>query len=130
MELNRTYEAIRDVMQDQPHAVLKTSARGDRVEVAFISPDVGARYRHLLDEVEELTGWTVTLRPHADQHRIKELAQALIPNGHPAARVPQFIASAKLVRIRVEGELPEGDAQAQASAALEEQTGHRLEFYV
>ncbi|MEL6180206.1 MAG: hypothetical protein AAFS10_14695, partial [Myxococcota bacterium] len=130
MELNQTYAAIHEVMEDAEHEVLKTSFRGDHVEVAFISPEIGERYRGLLDEVEELTGWTVTIKPHADQHRIKELAKTLVPEGCTWTREPQFLASARLVRIQLDEGMPEPEAAAEADRLLRAQTGHRLEFYL
>ncbi|MBH24042.1 MAG: hypothetical protein CMH57_06255 [Myxococcales bacterium] len=130
MEINLTYEAIREVMEGAAHDILKTSLRGDHIEVAFISPQIGALYRDLLDEVEELTGWTLTIKPYADQHRIKELAKALVPPPHVRTREPRFLAADALVRIQLDDAAPTTEVAEAADRELRAQTGFGLEFYV
>lgn len=81
-EINKAYSEIRKVFGDQPHAPSKMGLKsGSYIEVAFISSQVGNRYRGLLDAVGERIGWEIRVRLSANQDEIAREARAITPEG-------------------------------------------------
>jgi len=76
LEINAAYSRIKLAFRRQPHALLKVSCKDDAyLEVAFISPPIGERYRPLLDELSEETGWPIQIKPTPDQVRIEQVVR-------------------------------------------------------
>ncbi len=125
LEINKTYEIIREGFEGQAHAPFKVSLKGDHVEVAFISPVIGERYRERLDALEGVTGWPLQVRPQADQHRIKELAKALVPEGWRSIKEPGFRQEDESVTLRIDRPLPP-DERRHMEADFWEACGYKL----
>ncbi|MCY3870766.1 MAG: MBL fold metallo-hydrolase [Gemmatimonadetes bacterium] len=81
-EINKAYSEIRKAFGDQPHAPSKMGLKsGSYIEAAFISSQVGNRYRGLLDAVGERIGWEIRVRLSANQDEIAREARAITPEG-------------------------------------------------
>ncbi|MDP6037201.1 MAG: hypothetical protein QGG64_01490, partial [Candidatus Latescibacteria bacterium] len=80
-EINKAYGEIRKAFQDQAHTPSKVGLKGGSyIEVAFISPAVGERYRDLMNEVGEKIGWKIQVRPSANQEQIAQEARTITPD--------------------------------------------------
>jgi len=83
LEINMTYQRIRDTFRDAPHRPARVGLHPGPdgvtmvIRVAFISPEVGGRYRELLDGLERETGWGLKVTPTPDQNAICEEARRL-----------------------------------------------------
>ena len=106
MEINKAFETIRGSFHSAPHQPLKLSLKGDHIELAFISPEIGARHRAHLDTLQGATGWTLLVKPHPDQHRIKALARALVPTGWAATKEPGLREADHTVTLKLDRALP------------------------
>lgn len=114
-EINRAYAAIKEAFAGQPHAPYKIGrkAEGERafIEVAFISPAVGARYEHLLQELTARIGWPIRVRPSVNQQQIAAEARRITPQGCTLRGTPRLYVAEKWVAVPVvqppdAGELP------------------------
>lgn len=53
-----------------------------RMALAFITPQVGNRYQHVMDELEDITGWRLEIQESARVNELVELAKRLLARGH------------------------------------------------
>lgn len=90
LEINQSYQLIKEAFRNAPHELLKVSQKQGKIEVAFLSEQVGQWYQPYLARLEEETGHSIQIRPRADQHRIKELAKKLLPEDWGLRKEPGF----------------------------------------
>ncbi|MDE2697420.1 MAG: MBL fold metallo-hydrolase, partial [Gemmatimonadota bacterium] len=127
-EINKAYSEIRKVFGDQPHAPSKMGLKsGSYIEVAFISSQVGNRYRGLLDAVGERIGWEIRVRPSANQDEVAREARAMTPEECVVRGAAKIYLNENRVVVPV-AMVPE-DAGARAPA-FEECTGFTIEWEV
>ena len=132
LEVNTAYGAIRDAFagaRHVPHRIgRKPGAEGAEpyIEVAFISPEVGLRYRSLLDELAASTGWRLEVSAAANQFQILETARSLLA-GLSVRRGPSYQPAARQVTVALASPLDEA-ARERLETAFHEQTGYRLAF--
>ncbi|MXX12678.1 MAG: MBL fold metallo-hydrolase [Gemmatimonadetes bacterium] len=127
-EINKAYSEIRKVFGDQPHAPSKMGLKsGSYIEVAFISSQVGNRYRGLLNAVGERIGWEIRVRPSANQDEIAREARAMTPEECVVCGAAKIYLNENRVVVPV-AMVPE-DAGARAPA-FEECTGFTIEWEV
>lgn len=127
-EINRAYSEIRKAFGDQPHAPSKMGLKsGSYIEMAFISPQVGNRYRGLLDAVGERVGWELRVRPSANQDEIAREARAITPEACVVRGAAKIYLTENRVVVPV-AILPE-DADTRATA-FEECTGFTIAWEV
>ena len=127
-EINKAYSEIRKVFGDQPHAPSKMGLKsGSYIEVAFISSQVGNRYRGLLDAVGERIGWEIRVRPSANQDEIAREARAMTPEECVVRGAAKIYLNENRVVVPV-AMVPE-DAGVRAPA-FEECTGFTIEWEV
>ncbi len=120
-EINKAYAEIRKAFWNRPHTPLKMGLRGDsHIEAAFISPEVGNRYRALLNRVGEEIGWEIRVRPSANQALIAREARAITPQQCVIRGGPKFYTLENRVVVPV-ATVPE-DADTRA-ATFKESTG-------
>lgn len=125
-EINKAYSEIRKVFGDQPHAPSKMGLKsGLYIEAAFISSEVGERYRGLLDAVGERIGWEIRVRPSANQDEIAREARAITPEGCVVRGAAKIYLNENRVVVPV-AMVPE-DAGSRATA-FEESTGFTIEW--
>lgn len=126
-EVNRAYQCIREAFRASPHELLKVGQRGNVLEVSFMTPQIGARYHAELAQLSERVGWSIEVRDRVDQHRLKELARSMIPEGWGRKKEPSVHAESAEVRVTCQV-CPTGEEREALSAAFEEQTGFALRF--
>ncbi|MYF73660.1 MAG: MBL fold metallo-hydrolase [Gemmatimonadetes bacterium] len=125
-EINKAYSEIRKVFGDQPHAPSKMGLKsGSYIEVAFISSQVGNRYRGLLDAVGERIGWEIRVRPSANQDEVAREARAMTPEECVVRGAAKIYLNENRVVVPV-AMVPE-DAGARATE-FEECTGFTIEW--
>ena len=127
-EINKAYSEIRKVFGDQPHAPSKMGLKsGSYIEVAFISSQVGNRYRGLLSAVGERIGWEIRVRPSANQDEVAREARAMTPEECVVRGAAKIYLNENRVVVPV-AMVPE-DAGVRAPA-FEECTGFTIEWEV
>lgn len=127
MEVNATFAVLRGAFEETPHDLLKLSCKGEYIQLGFISPEIGGRYESVLQTLSERVGWPLRVRPHADQHRLKAIASALLPSEVVALSTPSVLDRQRIVRFKVE-EAPDPEAVQRMSRAFDLATGWSLEF--
>jgi hypothetical protein len=128
-EPNAAFQRIRQAFEATPHPVLRVGMKIESeafIEVCFISPQVGQRYKEQLQQLSKEVGWEIRLRSTADQQKIKELAKQTAEKFSPK-KEPSFRPEAMLVEMKV-GRIPERTVADQLSHQFEDQTGFRLLF--
>ncbi|MBI4582668.1 MAG: MBL fold metallo-hydrolase [Planctomycetes bacterium] len=132
LERNLAYQAIRDSFRNEPHAPyrigMKPAPPGQdpAIEVAFISPEVGARYRGKLDRLGDETGWRLEVAAGPNQNAILDAARVLLLS-LPVRKGPSFQPSQKKVSVTL-ASLPDPSAWERLAAEFHERTGWRLEL--
>ncbi|GEM_PF-5220320 len=108
---------------------LKSDGGSPYIEAAFISRNVGERYREALDEVGRETGYEICVRPSANQDRIGAIARDLTPQAWGPRGEPRIYpeASRGVVQVAVAVAVDEGECWAKA-ASFEEATGFSIEW--
>jgi hypothetical protein len=96
------------------------------IEVAFVSPEIGARYKDKLRTLAQELGWEIGIRPHADEQRLKDLAKALLADFHPI-KEPSVRKERQTIEIRLQELPPQRQLRETASQFLE-LTGYHLEL--
>ncbi len=125
-EINKAYSEIRRAFGDQRHAPSKMGLKsGSYIEVAFISQQVGERYREVLDAVGERIGWEIRVRPSANQDEVAREARAITPEACVVRGAAKIYLNENRVVVPV-AILPE-DADTRATA-FEESTGFTIEW--
>ena len=123
-EINKAYVEIRKAFWDQPHTPSKMGLKsGSYIEAAFISSQVGNRYRGLLDVVGERIGWEIRVRPSANQDEIAREARAITPEACVVRGATKIYLNENRVVVPV-AMVPE-DADTRA-AMFEESTGFTI----
>lgn len=125
MEMNKAYLFIKQTFESQAHQPLKCSLKGSHIELAFISPQVGARYQELLENLQREVGWPLRIKPHANQHEIKERASQLIPGSWGLTKSPGFHEKEGYVSIKA-SQKPDESELAELSEQFERETGFQL----
>ena len=125
-EINRAYEEIRKafgVERHRPYRMgLKSGGKGQHIELAFISPAVGERYRELMDRLASRIGWLLQVRGSVNQEQIAQEARRITPADCMVRGTPSFYPGEGRVVVPVVEAPPEADRPA-LEAAFCEATG-------
>jgi len=123
-EINTAYTAIKTALAGS--TLYRTSLKGAEIALAFISPQVGERYRAEIEALSRETGWPLSIHPQPNQGAILEAAQVLLAKaGVSIVKGPSVYLERSEVAVTVDG-LPEEDRQADLALEFEERTGFRL----
>jgi Cft2 family RNA processing exonuclease len=76
MEINATYGLIRSRLDG--HGLYKASLKGGGIVLSFISPQVGNRYREVMNELSVQTGYPMSIHPHPNQQEILMIANRMV----------------------------------------------------
>ncbi|MDZ4672462.1 MAG: MBL fold metallo-hydrolase [Phototrophicales bacterium] len=76
MEINATYGLIRSRLDG--HGLYKASLKGGGIVLSFISPQVGERYREVMNELSVQTGYAMSIHPHPNQQEILTIANRMV----------------------------------------------------
>lgn len=127
LEINVAYHTIRQAFADvaELHQPLKIGKKDDLIEIAFISPTIGERYRERLDILSQHTGWPIQIKPRADQHRIKEHAKAIIPKTWGLSKEPGFLEETQELSLSITIP-PAAEEFRELTKAFQEATGFKL----
>jgi hypothetical protein len=122
MEINAASRLEKIAFAERGVALLRCSQKLDPeplLEPGFISPAVGERHQDWIDELGAKTGWTLQIRPEANQVALSQRALQLLPEWRlkgPASVSPEK----RLVQFKAPA------LAAQPSAQLESETGYRV----
>ena len=124
LEINAAYAAIRAALADT--TLYRTSLKGGEIVLAFISPQVGERYRDQLAELGRQVGWPLSIYSQPNQGAITDAAQTLLSAaGVTILKGPGVYVERSEVVVTAAG-LPDEDQQAELCLNFEERTGFRL----
>jgi hypothetical protein len=128
-EINQAYAKIRKGFEAQRHAPLKVGLKPHEgfIEASFISPQVGALYRDLLDRLTGQTGWPIKIRESANQAEIAREARRVTPANCRPRGEPKFHLSEGRVTVQVV-EAPPEDVQKGVRDAFAEATGFEIDW--
>lgn len=128
-EINRAYAEIRSAFDATPHAPLKVGLKPQEgaIEVAFISPRVGERYRDRLDELASRTGWPIRIRESANQVEIAGQARRITPESCRPRAEPRFYLTEGRVTVPVV-KAPSEDEREALQQTFREATGFEIDW--
>ena len=129
LEINAAFDAIEKAFRSLPHRPYKKRLLAQTtIELLFISPRIGERYRSVLKELEKKTGWPIRIGSQANQHRIKEIALTLTQkHGLVIKGNPRYYGAQNLLRVRLE-EIPDPEEVEKLREEFREDTGFELEL--
>ena len=124
MEINSAYAVIRRALAGS--SLYRTSLKGGRIVLAFISPQAGERHRELIEELEDEVGWPLSIHPQPNQNAILDVARRLLQEqGWIANKGPSIFVDRGEVSVTL-AEYPPVEAVDDMQRAFEEETGYRL----
>jgi len=108
---------------------LKTDARGDYFEMAFLTPELGLRQKRTMQAMADTTGHRLCIRPHVNTFDLVEIARKLVPKEWRLLKQPSLHQDQGLTRVKVAA-LPSPEELAELCERYDEMTGFRLEVVV
>lgn len=110
MEQNATLSLIQDTFETMEHKLYKKSlkiADGQRyIELSFISPSVGNRYREVLDELEMKTFWRITVSNSVNQHEVLNIGRRFLEEAEVIMRKPLAFMQKQMQVIALVKDIP------------------------
>lgn len=123
-EINAAQAAIKQALAGS--TLYRTSLKGGRIILSFISPQVGRRYQAEIEALAEQVGWPLDVNPQPNQGLILETARNLVRDaGWEIVKGPGLHQGRSEVKIRLVTP-PDEAARAAVETAFEAQTGYRL----
>ncbi|MBN1421770.1 MAG: MBL fold metallo-hydrolase [Planctomycetes bacterium] len=130
-EINAAFRRIEEAFAGLPHRPYRKSRKpgpdGPFIELSFISPEVGERYREAIESVAAEIGWRIRVAPSPNQIEICERARRLVAGETRILKGPSFLRSERAVRVVVD-RLPAEDERGALEEAFEAETGYRLDL--
>jgi Cft2 family RNA processing exonuclease len=130
MEINAALAEVDRVFAGLPHRPHKKSkkrdAGGELIELAFISPEVGARYGAALEDLSYRTSWRIRVADRVDQQAVLRLVRELIPEGWQLSKGPGLDVAGRKVRLKLLAP-PDEAERAAVSRKLREGAGFELD---
>ncbi|MCI0392636.1 MAG: MBL fold metallo-hydrolase [Acidobacteria bacterium] len=105
---------------------LKTDERGDYLELAFLTPELGLRQSRTMQAMANATGYRLRIRPHVNTFGLVEIAKKLAPKEWRLLKQPALHQDQSLVRIKIAAPRPSEEI-AEVCERYDEMTGFRLE---
>ncbi len=105
---------------------LKTDERGDYLELAFLTPELGLRQNRTMQAMADATGHRLRIRPHVNTFDLIEIAKKLIPKEWRLMKQPSLHQDQGVVRVKIAAP-PSPDELAEVCERYDEMTGFRLE---
>ena len=106
VEINTAYWIIEQAFSDRPETErpyrksLKTEPDGTYIELAFLTPEVGARQHELLHSLASTTGYALRIKPEPNQIALIALVRQLIPLAWQIAKPPGVFKTDRTVRVK------------------------------
>lgn len=116
-EQNLAFSCIEAAFDELPHKPdkksLKQDAQGKYLELAFVTPDVGRRYRETLQALASQTGWRIRIADKVNQNALFKAAQMLcMKQGIDLVKNPSYLPEQKMVQLRLKGVVEEEKLRA------------------
>ena len=133
MEINLAFATIDRAFADQSHRPSrkskKSDAEGPLIELTFITPEVGARYQTLIDDLAQQACWRIHVAPRVDQQSVLRHVGDLLPATWQVTKGPGLDVANRRVRLRLAA--PPGQEERDAmSRALDQETGFTLDITI
>ena len=106
MEINTAYWTIDEAFVGRPESdrpykkSLKTEGEGAYIELAFLTPEVGARHHELLQQISSAIGYPLRIKPEPNQIALIALVRQLIPLSWQIAKPPGVFKTDRTVRVK------------------------------
>ena len=106
MEINSAYWTIDEAFVDRPEAErpykksLKAEGEKRYIELAFLTPEVGARQHELLQQISLAIGYPLRIKPEPNQIALIALVRQLIPSSWQIAKPPGLFKADRQVRVK------------------------------
>jgi Cft2 family RNA processing exonuclease len=131
VEQNQALTAITAAFATQPDKLYKKSLKpidgNPGIELSFISPQVGGRYRELLDQLESRLRWPIRINPTPNQNEILSTGRRLLAqNRIPLCKNLSYLPKEMLVVASVQATDPE--LLERVSAEFQQTTGLAINF--
>lgn len=96
MEQNMAMKNIQDAFANMPDKIYKKRLKNDGsqryIELSFISPIVGERYKELIEQLERKIYWNIRVGQSVNQHEVLNIAKRLLENnGAELKKSPAFL---------------------------------------
>jgi hypothetical protein len=108
---------------------LKTDEKGDYLELAFLTPELGLRQSRTMQAMADATGRRLRIRPHLNTFDLVEIARKLAPKEWRLLKQPSLHQDQGAVRIKVAA-MPSPEELVEVCEEYYETTGFRLEVTV
>jgi uncharacterized protein len=105
---------------------LKTDEKGDYLELAFLTPELGLRQRRTMQAMADATGHRLRIRPHVNTFDLVEIARKIAPKEWRLLKQPSLHSDQGMVRIKV-AVAPPAEELADVCERYDEMTGFRLD---
>ena len=110
----------------QPSRIkLKTDERGDYLELAFLTPELGLRQKRTIQAMANATGHRLRIRPHVNTFDLVEIAKRLIPAEWRLLKQPGVHQDKGTVEAKI-AVPPSPEELAKVCEQYEETTGFKL----
>lgn len=132
VEQNLAFSCIDQSFERFPDQIEKKSIRhdgeGKYLELSFVSPQVGLRYREALQEMADQIGWRIRIADKVNQNALFQIVRSLCAeHGVMPAKNPSYIPDRRTVAVKAAGETDMEKCRA-VEAAFLEKTGCACEF--
>lgn len=132
VEQNLAFYCIDQTFETLPHQPDKKSLKhdpmGKYLEISFISPAVGNRYRDELQTLADQTGWRIGITEKVNQNELLKIAQILcLKHGISLTKNPSYLPERRTVQMKVENTISP-DNLRQAEEEFLERTGCACTF--
>jgi hypothetical protein len=123
-EINAASAEIKRALADT--SLYRTSVKSSEIVLAFLSPQVGARYQDRIAALSARVGWPLSISPQANNNAIMAAARtAVVQAGWTLVKGPSIFLDRAEVSCAVAGAV-DAALRAEISRAFLEQTGFRL----
>lgn len=131
-EQNLAFSCIEQSFAELPDQIEKKSirqdAQGKYLEFSFVSPMVGLRYRHELQEIADQIGWRIRIADKVNQNTLFQRIRMLCAEqGIALAKNPSYIPDRRVVVVKT-AEAADTEKQAAVAETFQKQTGCGCEF--
>jgi len=132
VEQNLAFSCIDHTFGELPHKPekksLKQDSQGTYLELSFISPMIGLKYREQLQALADQTGWRIHLADRINQNELFKTAQLLCMKYQISlAKNPSFLPDKKILQLKPDG-APEKENQLKVAEEFLEKTGVECSF--
>ncbi|NOT56055.1 MAG: MBL fold metallo-hydrolase [Deltaproteobacteria bacterium] len=135
VEINTAYWTIEEAFRGRPETErpyrksLKTLPDGTYIELAFLTPEVGARHHKLLNSVAAAIGYELRVKPEPNQIALLALVRQLIPTAWQLAKPPGVFKAERAVRVKcLAAPSPETPERRDLHARFTALTGYTLQI--